>query len=337
MQVVVNKKKIILIVGIVLLVLTVIVASFFFYKKSFSSSRFKDIYTLCEEKVDNGRKIYTCNAFLKEKTGNSIQECFVLKLPSGDSVVEKSLCEKKGVIKWDKEDIDWGDAINSVIPVRVFFSEKIPLPIKGLNIFDISIERVEDKDLASVQNSFYALNTIGNILTYEGQQLEKNGYLPTIVEKRGIGYLYFSKVSLEEITEVDKTLLVKFSAHFKGREKTFTVKTTQFWYSEAYNTNKEESPFKLVNLSNYQNYSKNTNLNMNLIYLPSSSFLLGKDFNTICADETQRVYPACLYSSIMTDITAVEDIEKTLEQVVRDGGYLKSFILLSMNKNNEGD
>ncbi len=333
MRIVIGKGKIIILAITLLLLLIFFAVLFLYYKSPSSSSIYTDIYSSCEKTVENGKNTYTCYGFLKNYLDKDTEECFVFDLTSS-SMVEKMLCEKKGYIKWNKEDIDWGDFAGSVIPINIIFSENKIAPIKGFNTTEISINRLEDEKISPILNKLNPVYEVGNILTQESQRLGENGYTTSINKEMELGYVYFKDVSLERITKDGDFLLVKFSTIFKGEQKEFTVKTSGFAYRETPFVNEEESKSILVDTSNYMNYSSNTNLNMTLIYIPESSSLLEKDLNTICADEQQVIYPVCFYlSTINSGIPAVTDVDKTLADIAKGDGFLKPFILMIMSKN----
>jgi hypothetical protein len=328
-----NKKLLILIIAILLLLLS-LVAVFLYYKDSFSSSRDADIYSLCEKSVEEGKSTYTCKAFLRDRLDKGFEECFVLDVVSGSSIVGKTLCERKGYVQWNKEEIYWGDTEGAVIPINIIFSERLNLPIKNFNLFEITIKRLEDKELSPIINNLDPIYNVGNIITNEMQRVEKNGYTTAFDKKMELGYVYIQTISLKEIVMEDDLLLVKFSTLFKGEEKDFTVKTSQFSYRESPYVNEDGPIPVLVNVSNYMNYPSNTDLSISLIYIPTSSSLLQRDLDSICADEDQAIYPVCFYLSIIkTDIKAVVDVDETLAEIADGDGFLESFILVSMSKN----
>ena len=334
MRIVIGKGKVVILAITLLILLISLVAVFLYYRSSLSPSKYVDIYSLCEKSVEDGKNTYTCKGFLKNRLDKGFEECFVFDLVSGSTMTEKTLCEKNGSIKWEEEDINWGDTVGSVIPINIIFSERFNIPVKNFNIFDISINRIEDQEISSIINKLDPIYDLGNIITYDRQNVEENGYTSSINKEMELGYIYINEISLKEIAIEDDLLLVKFSALFKGEEKNFTVKTTQFSYRESPYIGEEGPRPVLVDVSNYMNYTSNTDLSMSLIYIPTSSSLLQKDLGSICADENQAIYPVCFYPSIIkSDIKAVVDVDETLVEIADGDGFLESFILVSMSKN----
>lgn len=331
---IVYKRKIIVLASVLLLLLLSVVVLFLYYKDSFFSSKYTDIYTQCERSSNEGKDVYTCKAFLINRLDKGEEECFVFDLVLGSKMINKSICEEKEVIKWSKEDINWGDTEGAVIPIEIVFTEKYNLPFKNFNMVEISINRLKDENINTLLNDLEPTYNVGNILTYDRQRLENKGYTTAINKDLELGYVYFKEVSFKEITVEENTLLVRFTASYQGQEKDFTVRTEQFSYRSTPYVSEEESRPELVNISNYMNYTSDNNLSMSLMYIPEGSSLLQKDLNSVCADEEQIIYPVCFHLSIINSgISTISGVDDVLAEIVDGDGFLESFILVSMSKN----
>lgn len=333
MRIVVNKRKTVILVVVLLILLASLVTLFFFFKDTlFSSNNYIDIYSNCEKKVESGKKVYKCNALLVNRLDKGEEECFVFRLLEGTTLIDKSICERKGNIEWSKEEINWGDTEGSVIPVEILFSTKINIPFLNIYKYDISVNRIEDSEATALLSKIDSVYDIGRVITNEEEKLNEYGYTTAIQNDIGLGYVYFKEVNLEEISEQESTLLVKFSTIFKGEERIFTVRSSQFSYRTEPFVDDDQSRPELINISNYMNYGSAENFSAGLIFVPDSSNLLNKDLNNICSDTKQAIYPVCFHLNIFNEgISSVSDIDDTLENI--EDGYLQQFILVSMSKN----
>ncbi len=324
MKIVLRKRKLFALIVIVFLLLVSVVVLHFFYQKSTSlDTSYYNLYKNCERESSDTADKYICRGFFKKVTTENNQECFTLYFVSlKNTLYERPICNKIGFINWDKEELDVEKAKGSVYPVEIIFTDKKRFNIYEFNTPVISINRLTDDETGSLLKKLSGNYNLGGLMTYETEKSIDKGY--SVAEtKKGIGYLYFRKARIKEISNDGDRLNIRFTTMFNGKEKDFITSTTKFVYIE--DPSVKDGGVKNIDASNYSDFDLNLSLDLSLIYIPESSPALDVNLETICSTDQVTDYPICMYPFMTEDtFPTVSDVDSSLQN---SSDISKSFIL----------
>lgn len=289
-------------------------------------NRYNEIVENCVMDDKNSKTLlFNCTALLNDfEFIENKGECFSLSLVSSqDRLVDLSICEKEGIVEWDKQTMINEDRL---IPIYITLEyDKTILDSYDLNSLLFTI--IEDSEITDLQNRL-AQNGVQlpRVRTEIEQALIDRGYYPNppleVIAGEKFERVTFYLGNVQSVSKKGDGLLVDLRINIGGRDYKTTFEAKSFSYMRNWDY------FEKVTPSNIDDYTIEGEHQIVLLYLDSGSKISIDDLRQFCLkeDKSFNALPVCNnIEGLSLDSLKIDDIDNYIENIDKESkeGFLE--------------
>lgn len=292
------------------------------YRNYFSGrfDRYGELLSKCDEKTNDGKRIYKCSALLNYvDVSKQEKDCIILSYISGDPSIEnKEICEDFEIIEWDEEVFKKEERF----PVYLEFIYTGNY-IQGFSLEKIQIEWMTDDETSIFTNLLSEIGvSLTNLATRRDYNIEQSGYYFQPLSEEffngSVGVVNFAQARIKEFAFDEGIVTVNSELLINGFSRELTLISRKFLYQR----DPMDENLLEVKRENLSDLDFNKEYQLSAFYLTKP--IDEETFKKKCSNpEEIDIFTQAFCSSFETlEISEyVIDIEKYLnEQLLLEGG-----------------